>query len=258
MKHLKKIVYYSFTFLLVFTFSSLFSQTPTPFKKGEKLEYRLHYGLVDAGTAKLTVSSKNESVRGESVYHIIGEGRSNRFFDFFFKVRDKYESYFNEDLEPLKFVRNVNEGGYKIEQEYNFYPNDSIVDNGKNKKYKLPSDKVQDMVSSFYYARSLDYSNIKDGDIIDVPTFMDDEIYHLKLKYKGKETIKVEGTKYRCMKFVPVMQTGRIFKEEEDLLMWITDDKNKIPVAAQAKVLVGSIRMDLTHYEGLAHPIAKL
>jgi hypothetical protein len=57
---------------------------------------------------------------------------------------------------------------------------------------------------------------------------------------------------------VPVVQEGRIFEEEEDMIVWITDDKNKIPVLAQAKVLVGSIKMELVEYQNLSNPIAKI
>jgi hypothetical protein len=112
------------------------------------------------------------------------------------------------------------------------------------------------MLSAFYYARTLDYSNVKEGEIIEFPCFVDNEVWPLKMRYVGKETIKSDMGKVRCMKFRPVVQTGRIFKKEEDLTAYISDDKNKIPIRAEAKILVGYIKMDLTEYSGLAHPLA--
>jgi hypothetical protein len=116
---------------------------------------------------------------------------------------------------------------------------------------------VQDMLSAFYYARTIDFSRAKPGDIYTIETFLDDELWPLRMKYIGKETIKLRNGKYRCLKFQPVVQEGRIFASNNDLNVWVTDDGNRIPVLVQAKVLVGSIKMQLTGYEGLAHPIAR-
>jgi hypothetical protein len=241
------------------TYSGTSSSSSLAFKRGEKLEYRVHYGLINAGTAEIEISEKTTTYKNRSVLHAIGTGKSNSFFDFFFKVRDRYESIFDENsLKPIKFVRRVNEGGYKIEQDYIFDPEKDIVDNGKGNKYKLPYPNVQDMISAFYYVRSFDFSQSKIGDVYDIPTFLDNEVYHMKMKFMGTDTIEVDKGTFSCYKFVPVVQKGRIFKQEEDLMVWVTKDKNHIPVLAQAKVLVGSIRMDLVDYEGLAHPVAKI
>jgi len=103
----------------------------------------------------------------------------------------------------------------------------------------------------------MDFTNVKEGDEFTIETFLDDELWPLRMRYIGKETIKLRNGKYRCMKFQPVVQEGRVFKGNDDLNVWITDDGNRIPVLAQAKVLVGSIKLELTDYEGLIHPIAK-
>jgi hypothetical protein len=228
------------------------------FQRGEVLEYRVHYGFVDAGDARIEVSSKSELVNGRETYKFIGTGRSNRFFDMFFKVRDHYESYMDtEELTPVKFVRRVNEGGYKIKQDYVFDLDSNKVDNGKGKTFDVPVG-VQDMISAFYYARNLDMKNANIGDIFELPCFLDDEIWDLQMKYLGTETIKADLGKFECLKFAPVVQKGRIFKDDEDLVVYITNDKNRIPVQAKAEILVGSIKMDLTSYGGLAHPIAKV
>lgn len=227
------------------------------FQIGEKLSYKLHYGVVDAATATLEVKPTGRSIKGRELYHVVGLGKSISAFDWFFKVRDRYETYLDKDgVFPWVFVRRVDEGGYKINQDYTFYQHKNQVNTGKE-VVDVPSN-IQDMMSAFYYARTIDFSNAKYGDVFTIPTFVDGEVFPLKIKYKGKETIKIRNGKYRCMKFAPVVQKGRIFKKEEDLSVWITDDKNKIPVLAKAKILFGSIKMELTNYEGLAHPIAKV
>jgi len=233
--------------------SKLRSVNNTAFQAGEVLRYRLHYGIIDAGEAILQVRSTERDVMGRELLHMYGKGYSLGAFDWFFKVRDTYETYMDKDgLFPWLFIRRVDEGGYKIKQDYTFMQHKKSVDNGEGEVYKVPQ-ATQDMLSAFYYARTIDYSNAKKGDIFRITCFVDDELWDQEIKFIGRETIKTRAGKFRCIKFVPIIQEGRIFKEEEDLLVWITDDGNKIPVLAKAKVFVGSIKMELTGYAGLAN-----
>jgi hypothetical protein len=230
------------------------------FKKGEILTYRLHYGAIDAGTATLEVTQEEREFGGRPTYHVIGLGKSTGAFDWFFKVRDRYESYIDQEaLIPMAFIRRVDEGGYKINQNYvyNHYKKQVI---SEGKAYEVPKDinDIQDMISSFYYARCIDFSNAKAGNIYTINSFVDGEIFPLKIKFIGKETISTSLGKFKCIKFRPVLQKGRIFKDEEDLNVWISDDANRIPIRAQANILVGSVKMDLQDYKGLANPIAKV
>ena len=225
------------------------------FKRGEILKYRMHYGFINAGEAVLQILEENRQVGGRNTFHIVGLGNTNSSFDLFFKVRDRYETYLDEDaILPWLFIRRVNEGWYKIEQNqiFNHYRNTMDMD---GKKFDIP-DNVQDMISSFYFARTIDYTNAKEGDVFEFPCFVDDQVWPLRIKFMGRETIKSDIGKIRCIKFRPVVQKGRVFKKEEDMNAWISDDKNRIPIRAEAKVLVGSIKMDLTEYSGLANPLA--
>lgn len=230
----------------------------TAFRAGEYLRFRLHYGLIDAGEAELTVKSTSRSYHGRDVYHIVGTGRTLGAFDWFFKVRDRYETYFDkEGAVPWEFIRDIREGSYTKYQTYRFYQLQSAVRTNKGETFKIPQGS-QDMLSAFYYARTMDFSDALPGQIFTIPTFVDGEEYPLRVRFLGRENLKSRTGTYRCLKFVPVVQEGRIFKKEEDMTVWITDDLNKIPVLARAKVLVGSIKMELVEYKNLANPIAKV
>lgn len=234
-------------------------RTNEAFTTGETLTYRLHYGWMDAGVAVLHVMPQVKEIGGRKVYHIVGDGYSKGSFDWFFKVKDRYETYMDQDaLVPWYFVRRCNEGGYIINQDYLFNHYTRKVDIGEGGKTMDVPAGVQDMLSAFYFARNLDFTNAKVGDVFSVPSFVDKEIWPLKIKYVGKENLKTDLGTFRCLRFRPIIQTGRIFKKEEDLNVWITDDKNHIPLRAQAKILIGSIKMDLTGYQNLANPIAKV
>jgi hypothetical protein len=227
------------------------------FRPGEKLRYVIHYGWINAGEAVVELKESDRKIMGRKILHAVGKGRSLGAFSAFYSVDDHYETYFDaEGVFPWIFVRRVNEGGYKFSQDYVYMQHKREVTTQKNQTHKVPGS-VQDLLSAFYYARTLDFSTAKPGDIYTVDCFLDDELWPLRMRYMGKETIKLRNGKYRCLKFQPVVQEGRIFKGNDDLNVWITDDKNHIPVLAQAKVLVGSIKAELADYEGIAHPIAK-
>ncbi|MBL4624410.1 MAG: DUF3108 domain-containing protein [Flavobacteriales bacterium] len=224
-----------------------------PFQKGEKLDYKLAYGLLGGGTAIIEVRDEKRKLDGKNLLHIVGSGKSSSFWDTFYKVRDRYETYVEEDtFHPRLFLRDVDEGGYQFKQDYKFYPDKKIVKTQEDKEFEVPIN-VQDMMSAFFYARTFDFSNMKKGDIVTVQSFVDDEIFPLSIKFLGIEVIKVKAGKYNCMKFAPLVQQGRIFKTEDDLTVWISNDANKIPVKAEAKILIGSVTMELTQTSGLAN-----
>lgn len=234
------------------------SKTNEAFKEGEILSYRLHYGIMDAGVAVLEVKPDVLDVSGRKVYHVVGNGYSKGTFDWFFKVRDRYESFIDKDaLLPWMFVRRVDEGGYKINEDYTFNHYTNKVDVGKGEKVEIPSG-TQDMVSAFYAARNLDLSGAKEGDVFTISTIVDKEMWPMKIRYVGKETIETDIGKFKCLKFRPIVQKGRIFKREDDLNVWITDDKNHIPLRAQAKLLIGSVKLDIMSAKNLANPTSQV
>lgn len=228
------------------------------FKTGEKLTYRVHYGFVDAGEATIEVQDSPYQFNGRKAWRMVGKGRTLGAFNWFFKVRDHYETYVDkEGVFPQRFIRDVNEGGYTINQDYKFHQEKRAVTTQKGDTFATPAS-VQDMISAYFYARTLDYSKAKKGDIFTFNIFMDDELFPMQIRYMGKETINVRAGKFRCMRFQPVVQEGRVFKDDEDLSVWITDDANKIPILVKSDLLVGSIKMEVVEFENVANPLSKV
>lgn len=226
------------------------------FKRGERLEYEVSYGWVDAGKAVIEITHEKTKIAGRDVMHIVGTGESQGTFDWFFKVRDRYESYMDvEGVFPWIFVRDIHEGGFEMTQYYTFDQFKQKVKTDKGKEYDVPLG-VQDMISAFYRARTIDFSKVKPNQVFEIQAFVDGEVWPLKIKYLRNETVEVDKGEFDCMVFVPVVQKGRIFKKEEDMMVWVTNDKNKVPVMAKAKILVGSVTMELTDFSGLANPVA--
>lgn len=255
---MKKIFLFVIAFVLIAGLSDSVAQETlreiknNAFKPGEVLKFRIHYGFVDAGEATLEVKNEMQNIGGRECYHMVGTGRSVGAFDWFFKVRDRYESIIDQKaMIPWLFVRRVNEGGYLINQNVSF---NHYLDSAKSEKATISiPDNTQDLISAFYYARTIDFSKAHPGDIFPITGYLDDAVIPLNIKYLGKENVKTKLGTFQAVKFRPMLQEGRVFKDQEDMTVWISDDKNRIPLRVQTDILVGSIKMDLVGYENLAN-----
>jgi len=227
------------------------------FQPGEKITYSVAYHVigvyVNAGTASFTTAKVNYG-DGE-VYHFVGEGATNTRYDWIFKVRDRYESYFDANtMQPVKAIRNVSEGKYKKYEEVSFDTQANTVVTPKG-VYKVPAN-IQDVISTVYYARNIDYSKYKKGDKIPFNMFLGSTVYNIYIKYVGKETVKTKYGIFNAIKLQPLLLKGDTFKGGEGMTVWVTDDNNHIPVRIESELSVGSIKVDLKQYENLKYPLA--
>jgi len=233
--------------------------TNTAFKAGESVTLKVYYSTlgtyIGAGEAKFTTSLVR--FNGKPAYHCVGEGKSYSFFDNFFKVRDRYETYIDTTtMLPAKFVRNVDEGGHKIYNNvtFNQNANTAVSTNGVFKTTKC----IQDVVSAIYYARNINFDKYKPGDKIPFDMFLDDEIYHLYIRYMGKEKIKTRLGKFRAIKFKPLLVKGTMFEGGENMTAWISDDPNHLLLRVESPISVGSIKVDMMEYKNLRYPLTSL
>ena len=186
------------------------------FQHGEEVTMKVFYSTlgmyVGAGEAVFTTTL--ERYNGKAAYHCVGEGKSYSFFDNFFKVRDRYETYIDTTtMLPVKFMRNTNEGGYKIYNNVSFNHKAGTA-TSTNGVFKTP-DCIQDVMSAMYYARNIDFDRYKPGDKIPFDMFLDDEVYHLYIRYLGKEKIKTQYGRFRAIKFKPLLVKGTMFEGGE-------------------------------------------
>ncbi|MUV05510.1 DUF3108 domain-containing protein [Flavobacterium rakeshii] len=243
------------TAILFFTICNVYSQNA--FSTGEYFKFRIHYGFINAGYATLEV--KDAVRENKKVFHVVGKGYTTGAAKLFFKVKDDYQSYFDKETgKPYQFIRKIDEGGYTKNQEgfFNQSSNTVTVNDYKNdtkKTFKVPEN-VQDIVSVFYYLRNHpEVDDLKVGGFIEVDMFFDEEVTKFKLKFLGREDIKTKFGTVSAMIFRPYVQAGRVFKEEESLTVWISDDGNKVPLRIKADLAVGSLKADLDEFKGLSH-----
>ncbi|WCO01453.1 DUF3108 domain-containing protein [Psychroserpens ponticola] len=235
-----------------------FAQEQSAFQEGEWFKFEMSYSnFLKAGNATLEVKESN--INGKPVYHVVGKGWTTGAIKWFFKVKDKYESYIDKETGiPYKFIRKIDEGGHTkdIEIAFDHEKQEALINNKKYKTKKTVATEkdVQDMVSAFYYLRNnYDTESIREGEIVTLNMFFDEENYNFKLKFLGRETIKTEFGKVKTLKFRPYVMAGRVFKEQESLTLWVSADDNKIPLKIKADLAVGSLQANLEAFKGLKH-----
>lgn len=227
------------------------------FKPGEQLSYRLKYGIFTAAIAELNVESTDRKYEGKPAYHIIVDSKTAGTFNVFYKVHNRYESYIDQkSLMPYFYTEDRHEASYKHSDNVTFdHTTNKITANKGVYPFK---GKVFDFVSAYYFARSIDVSRLKIRERFDLQYFLEDGTHTLRITYVGKEKMDCSMGTFNCLKFSPTIIPGRIFKKDSKLYLWITDDKNRIPVKANVGLIVGSVTMDLTGAKNLKFPLNPL
>ena len=257
-KQIKYVMKKFILFLLLILTVSFDSPQEDAYDVGEWFKFRIHYGFVNAGYATLEV--KDAVINNKKTFHVIGKGYTTGMSRFFFKVDDLYESYIDKESgNPLQYVRKINEGGYIKSQEgfFNQSANNVLVKDYKNRNEKtfVTPKNTQDILSAFYYLRNYpNIDKINPGESVIINMFIDDETTKFKLKFAGREDITTKFGVVSSMVFKPMVQSGRVFKEQESLTVWISDDNNRLPIRIKADLAVGSIKADLDAFKGLNNP----
>lgn len=263
---------YIVSILLILAFTTfvksqqIVNQFPV-FKSGEKISYTAVYNWgfiwINAGIVEFKVS--NTKYKGKDVYHFNSFGSSVPSYDWLFKVRDYFQSYARKDnLAPLFFDRNTYEGGFTVHNKFEFDYKDSLIytkTENSDRPYKEDTLKLEqniyDVISGVYYIRNLDFDTYEINDTIPVRMIIDNEIFDLYIRYLGKEVLEThDKRKFNTIKFSALLIEGTVFKGGEDLHVWVSDDKNRIPILVEAKILIGSVKATLSGTENLKFPLS--
>ena len=224
---------------------------------GEKLNFSLSYSFISAGEAIMTV--EDNIINGKKVLHIVMEGRTVGLADVVYKVRDVYESFVDPESDmPVKAIRNIKEGGYRYYNVVTYNRDSSTVYSLRSGVKPVPKE-MMDILSAFYYARNHYFNeSMKPGDVISFQTYFSDEPFPLQIQYIGDEIVRAKFGKVKCYKFAPVTEIGRAFKSKEGMYMWITRDKNRIPVKVKFELVVGAFVCNLESFKGLKYPFSSI
>ncbi len=241
------------------------------FRHGEKMEFVLHYkwGAINTDVGRATVELDTLTYNGRKAFHCSVFGKTTKMYDLFFKVREDFDSWFTRDgLRPLKFTRDTYEGGYEAKNTYYYnwslaepLINAEVYSSKRGLRFmEIPLTPCTfDLPALFFFARNMDFDSVEPGRKYPMTFAIDDDIYNVYFILYGRETIKVKGLgTVNTIKFAAKLLEGEVFKGEEDMLIWVTDDGNRLPVYFEAPLLVGFASGRLEGYDGLKYPFESL
>lgn len=229
------------------------------FGLGEYVEYRVHYGFINAGESVVEVSPQVHRVNGHPCFRVNVTGRTTGAFDMVTRIRDVWRSDIDTSaIIPHQFYQKKQEGGYRREEQVTFDHDSHTaicqkLNDQKERYEKNVPMHVQDVISGFYFLRTIDYDKLQPGDVVGVKAFYDKELYDMRVKYRGKGTVKTKFGKIRAFKITPMMPKNKLFDGEESIRIWVSDDANKIPVKVEVDLFVGAIELDIRNYRNLKH-----
>lgn len=228
----------------------------TAFQPGEQLLYKVKYGLIPGGYAKMTIDT--EEIGYGWYYAVSAIAHTTGLVSKFANVWDKYETFIDIATGlPIRATRNIKENKYRKFNELIFNRNANKVSSLNTGEHKIPPG-TMDILSAFYFARRHIFKKeMTKNDVINITTFFDEELFIVKIRYKKTEKIRTAFGRIKCLKFVPVIEKGGPFKKEKQLQVWFSDDGNFIPVKIRLKLGVGKLKCDLKEYKGLKNPFGK-
>jgi hypothetical protein len=230
-------------------------QPNAAFGYGEKLTFRVGYKFITAGYATMSVGGDPVTVSGRPTYEVKFQVKTTPSFDSFFKVRDNYATYIDVDgIFPWRFEQSVREGSYARDFSANIDQRNQTARTTEG-SFKV-SPFVHDILSAFYYVRTIDLKNMKKGQSFMLKNFYGKQAHDLRVRVLGRQRIKTEAGTFDCVVVEPLVVEGGLFKNEGSITVYLTDDDRKMPVKVSTKVVIGSIDSELIRYSGVRGPIA--
>lgn len=252
---------------------SKYLRNENAFVMGEHVTYRVHYGFVNAGIITMSVHKDLMNVNNHDCYKIVVKGQTSGILSKLLNIKEYFCSYLDsKTLLPYIFDRNVIENSYYKYDRTVFLDNTIKVVEYKNDNEKKKVDKIKefektnknidDAISKWYKYRSLDFSKMPVGTIVNSPIFFNGKEYDpFYVKFLGKTTIKTDLGSMKVLIFTPKVPFNRngdksVFDGEDSVVLYLSDDENKIPIKIKIKLLVGSVDIDITDYKNTKTPLS--
>ena len=224
-----------------------------------KAFYNWKFIWMPAGEAKFTIKENRYD------YEVTVVGKTYESYNSFFKVNDYFYSKIDKrTMYPKNFVRIVEEGDYRKFDSISFDQENhtAVAYTGKSRRQAVRSESntkecMHDLLSVLYFMRNIKVDQYQPGDFIPTKLYFDNEIYPVNVKYIGKDKkkkIKGLGT-FNTIKVIPDLISGHVFKDNQKMKVWVSDDENKLPLQVESPLYIGSAKAVLISYSNLRHPL---
>jgi hypothetical protein len=235
------------------------------FARGEKLTYLVHYGFINAGEATVELNKDLQILNERPCYKVDIKGKTIGLITTTFDVDDSWTSYIDTAaMIPHQFARKIKENNYRKEEitTFDHIRKKAVVKSITGTEAEIKKDfaiptNVQDMVSGYYFIRTLNFDQYKPKDTIKVDGFFEDKVYQMKIVYKGKEKLQTKFGRIQTAVLSPIMPENALFDGRDAIRFYVSDDANRVPIKIEARMFVGAIELDLIDHRGLQGKFAK-
>jgi len=238
------------------------------FSPGEVLEYRVSFGFIGIGDAKMVIDQDVRQINDRAAYKVDVYGKTTGMVDWVARVDDHWGAYIDTvALLPHMSYRNISEGNYRKNEITRFDHENGIISNQTfdqasgaykpPKTYTSKTDQVRDMLAGYLYLRTVDFSQMERGDSFTIHGFLEDTFYEMNMIFDGYDRIKTRAGKFRAIQLIPVMPEGGVFDGKRSVKLWISNDQNKIPLRIEAKMFVGNTTLEISRFDRVKNPVAR-
>lgn len=241
-------------FLLFSSIMGIYAQGNSPLIAGENLKYRIHLGFINAAEATIKSSPVTSSWGNQTVRKVEIEGKTTGVLELFSPLRDYWSAQIDtETILPVKTEMRKKEGRYRKEETviYQMDKGYARITSPQNKPVTTTINgpkELLDLISAYYFLRSKPVSEKKPGSRWSAQALVDSKIYELVLVVKSKEVIETEAGKKSSIKTNILLPKNNLFKEEDAIRLWISDDEYQVPLKVQVNLKIGFLTIDLIEY----------
>ncbi len=248
--------------LVASTVAAVAQKADLPYIDGESLTYVVRYkwGAVNTEVGEAVTNL----TYSDGMFHSVITGKTYKFYDIIFKVREHFESKFYEDpIKPHYFYRNTLEGKYRIKNTFHFEKDTNLIRATIQKYDRVPVDTIltgtgntYDIPALFYKVRTIDFDSVEVGEKQPISFAIDDDVYDFYYVFLGREVKKIRGLgTFNTLKFAVRLVAGSVFTGKDEMFVWVTDDENKVPLMFESPIIVGKVQGTLDSYKNLKAPL---
>lgn len=220
----------------------------------EQLKYRIHLGFINAAEATIHTNGLTQQINGQQTRKIEITGKTVGILDIISPVVDYWSAYLDTDSHlPIKTEMRKREGRYrKIEtvlfDHANLVAKINSQQNTPTAKNLVINHSTLDLIGGYFFLRDKPLGEMKIGQKQKANILVDGSIYEIWSIVKGFEKIESPWGNKNCIRTTLVLPKNKMFKEEDAIQLWITNDKYQVPFKMEVNLKIGFLTIDLTEY----------
>ena len=220
----------------------------------ELLDYRIHLGFINAAKATVKSSPNVTILQSIPTRKIEIEGKTVGILDMFSPIIDYWSA--NLDIEtrlPLRTEMKKMEGRYKKNEIVIFDQGQGLAkiyspqNTPVNKTIPIAKG-MMDIIGGYFFLRDKNLTQMRVGQSLNAKILFDGTIYEILFIVKGFENVVGKFGVKKCIRTSLVLPKNNMFKDEDAIRLWISQDKYQIPFKMEVNLKIGFLSIDLENY----------